>query len=273
MTGDSAPDSPIEAYLDALFRHGRDDDPRQVRYLLAEAEAHLRDSAAAARASGLSPLDAEADAVARFGSPAEVCSLDRDRFRPSYRQLLSQGAWSVVVLGGIGASAVGLSGVVAAMLRWAGGDRLVASAAPGQVLSASDCARWLAADPLTNSCRSAALADWAAETVYYRIGLGVLGLIALAVFATVRRRHSAARGALLLPALTVETTGFVLFLLAAVGTMAAGVDALLVAGGDGSGQWFSAAPVALGAALGFGWRVLRHLRSPVARSHPPAVMA
>jgi hypothetical protein len=90
-----------------LVRSGLDCDPRQLRYLLAETESHLRDSAAVAQTSGLSAIEAEADAVARFGPALEVCPADRDRGRPSYGRLLRQSVWSVALLGGVGAAAVG----------------------------------------------------------------------------------------------------------------------------------------------------------------------
>ncbi len=159
--------------------------------------------------------------------------------------------------------------MLAAILRAAGGDRLVAAAAPGQLLGAADCARWLAADPHAASCRAAALSDWAAEAVYYRLAVGVLGLVTLAVLAVVwRRRDAATRATAMLPALALDTAAFLLFLLAGVWTLGSGIDAVVVARGDGSGQWFSAAPVALTAAGVFGWRMLRDLRSTTGRDVP-----
>ncbi len=263
--------SPIEVYLDDLVVAGRDGDPRQLRHLLAETEAHLRDSAAVAEASGLSVWAAETDAVVRFGPADAVCHADQARGRPTYRQLLHESVWSLALLGGVGAVAVGVSGVIAAMVRAAAGDRVVATAAPGQVLTASDCARWLAAEPHAASCRAAALSDWANETVYYRIAVGILGGLTLIVLAWLRsRRGPTLRSMALLPALTVDTAAFILFLLAGAWTLGAGIDAVLIAGGDGSGQWFSAAPVALGAAAWFGWRMLEDLRGPAQQGPPPS---
>jgi hypothetical protein len=267
MTEAGEQNSPLEVYLDGLVVAGRDGDPRQLRYLLAETEAHLRDSAAVAQASGLSVWAAETDAVARFGSADAMCHADQDRGRPTYVQLVRQSIWSLALLGGVGGTAVGVSGVIAAIVRAAGGDRMVAAVAQGQLLGASDCARWLAADPHAVSCRAAALSDWATETVYYRIAAGILGGLTLIVLAVLRRRGPAWRRVVLLPALTVDTAAFILFLLTGVWTLGTGIDAVLVAGGDGSGQWFSAAPVALGAAAWFGWRMVRDLRGP-ARQAP-----
>lgn len=262
MTGDAGADSPIERYLDGLLSAGRDGDPRQVRHLLAEAEAHLRDAAAVAQASGLSPVAAESEAVARFGPAADLHQEDRDRSQPSYRHLMVQAWFSLVLLGGVGAVAVGVSGAIAAILRAVGGDRLVAFVSSGQVLSASDCARWLGFQPHASSCRAAAMSDWAAEAVYYRLGIGVIGLCALAMLAWVRR-HGRAKGVVtILPPLAVDTIAFTAFLLSGLWTLGLGIDAAVVAGGAGSGQWFSAAPVALAAAVVFGWRLLIDLRNP-----------
>lgn len=61
--------SPIADYLDelgALLRITR------RRRILGEVRAHLVDAASAAEARGAEPLDAERDAVRRFGSPLRV---------------------------------------------------------------------------------------------------------------------------------------------------------------------------------------------------------
>ena len=135
MTANAEPDSPIEDYLDSLIRSGRNGDPRQLRYLLAETESHLRDSAGVAQASGLSRVAAEADAVARFGPAVDVCRADQDRARPSYRRLLRQSVWSVALLGGVGATAVGVSGVRVGCVHAYVRGRLGASSRPRLPLS------------------------------------------------------------------------------------------------------------------------------------------
>lgn len=56
-------DSPIETYLDALLVASAGGRPRQVRILLAEAEAHLREDAEVAEAVGLGALNAQAQAL------------------------------------------------------------------------------------------------------------------------------------------------------------------------------------------------------------------
>ena len=61
---DQAPDSPIEAFLDELGGLSTRR-PRQLRHLVQETEAHLRDDADWAAAAGLSQFQAESEAVTR----------------------------------------------------------------------------------------------------------------------------------------------------------------------------------------------------------------
>jgi hypothetical protein len=246
--------SPIEAYLDELVIAYVDRAPRELRGMLAETEAHLRDAADAAMARGVPRLAAEADAVARFGPAHDVAAADHRRL-PA-RHVVEQLARHALLLFGVGAVAVGLSGAVAAIIRLIGGSRAVIDVAPGRVLSAGDCARWLGADAGAHSCAAAAVGDWADEVVYYRLALGVLGLLALLAYRWVRRgvRSSA-------KLLTVrDTVGVTSFAAAAALTFGLGVDALVV--GGGSGQWFSATPIALALAVAFAVLLLRDLRRP-----------
>lgn len=259
-------DSPIEAYLDRLLLELRSHPPRPVRQLLAETEAHLRAAAAEAVAGGMSHADAEADAVARFGPAPVIAQAERERARTPLATIARQCVASCWLLGAVGAVAVGLSGLVAAVLGAIGGSRFLADH-PGRLLTASDCARWLAADPRALSCHQAAVADWAAETVYYRLAAGLLGAVALALFVVARRRLGRLGHWTVLPAAVVDTIAVTLFGAAGAYALAMGVDAVVVSSGHGAGQWLSAAPVALAAAAFFGARLLRDLRFP---QPPPA---
>jgi hypothetical protein len=66
------PDSPIERYLDELVAGLSQASPRNLRYLLAEVEAHLREDAQAGTAVGRSTFEAETAAVRRFGPARDV---------------------------------------------------------------------------------------------------------------------------------------------------------------------------------------------------------
>jgi len=246
--------SPIETYLDELVRAFAGRAPRELRGMLAEAEAHLHDDADAAIARGVPRERAEAEAVARFGPARDLAAADRRRL--PVRHVLDQLVRHAVLMFGVGAVAVGLSGAVAAVIRAIGGSRALIDVAPGQVLSAGDCARWLSGDPAAHSCAAAAVGDWANEVVYYRIALGILGLLALAGYRWLRRGLRSS------PMLMVvrDTVGVAAFAGAAAVTFGLGIDAVVV--GGGAGQWFSATPIALVLAVAFAVLLLRDLRRP-----------
>ncbi len=257
----NADDSPIEAYLDRLLVELRSEPPRHARQLLAETEAHLRDVARDALAAGMSPGEAEVEAVRRFGPAVDVALAERQRRATPLGTVARQGLASAWFLGALGALAVGVSGVIAAVLGAVGGARFLADS-PGRVLSASDCARWMAADPRALTCHQAAVSDWAAETVFYRLAAGLLGAAALAVFVLARRRLGRRGRWTALPPAVVDTVAATLFGASGVWLLGMGVNAGVGASGHGAGQWLSAAPVALAAAAVFGLRLLRDLQVP-----------
>ena len=258
-------DSPIEQYLDALFVELRRTAPRDARSLLSETESHLRDAAAEAQRAGLSPAEAETDAVRRYGGARPMVVADRHRGRSSLARGVVASAWS---LGALGAIAVGVSGLLAGVMRLAGASNgFLAGSQSTAHLSSSDCARWLSGYPHAQSCAQAALDDWAWETVAYRIAFGVLGLLALGLLVTARRRWPQARAWPALPATVVDTIATTVFGASGVWLAGLGIDALIVNSGHGAGQWLSAAPVALVAGLVFGFRLLRDV-SPASPRTP-----
>jgi hypothetical protein len=255
-------ESPIERYLDDLFVELRPTTPRDARSLLSETESHLRDAAEEAMRNGMSKEDAEVDAIQRFGRARQIALADRNRGRTDLARGVVVSAWS---LGALGAIAIGVSGVIAGAMRLAGASNQFVVGHPTANLSPSDCARWLSGYPHAHSCAQAALADWAAETVGYRIALGLLGLLALGLSVIARRRWSWARAWTPLPATVVDTIAATLFGVGGVWLTGLGIDALIVNSGHGAGQWLSAAPVALVAGIVFGLRLVRDV-SPVARA-------
>lgn len=260
MTPPEEPDSPIETYLDQLVAGLSARRPRDLRYLLAETEAHLRDDADRGVAAGLSPLQAEAEAVRRMGPVADLVTAEKQRQATSGGVVVREFLTTGLLLGGIGAVAVGISGVIAAGVRLVWGGPVLVDVARGQTLAAADCVRWLAADPTAPSCRDAAVADWVWEVIGYRIVLGVLGAIALVGYLLLRRRWTRRNAWAILPASVSDTIALVLFGIATAWTLALGVDAIVVNAGHGAGQWLSATPVALTAGAVFAVRLIRDLR-------------
>jgi hypothetical protein len=114
---------------------------------------------------------------------------------------------------------------------------------------------------LAARCLAAALSDWGAEAVDYRLTFGVLDLLMLALLAVLwRRRDVATRSTAMLPALALDTAAFIPFLLAGVWTLGSGIDAVVVARGGRVRAMVQRGSVALTAAVGFGWRMLHDLR-------------
>jgi hypothetical protein len=257
---DGESDSPIECYLDELVAGLSTRQPRELRHLVAEAEAHLRDDAAAGMATGLSGHEAELAAVERFGAASAMATAERQRLVTPLWALGRQFVLTGVVLGSIGAMAVGVSGVLSAVIKGIAGPRVVAAPLSGRLLSAGDCARWLGLDPAAHTCRAAATADWVNEVIWYRLALGLLGAVALIVFAMARRRSTTIRGWSLLPPAISDTIAATLFGIGGLWTLGLGMEAIARSSGDGSGQWLSAAIVAAIAAGIFGIRLVRDLR-------------
>ncbi|HTY72039.1 MAG TPA: permease prefix domain 1-containing protein [Actinomycetes bacterium] len=261
-------DSPLEAYLDQLFAQAGALPPREARHLLAEAEEHLRDETERGVAAGLERTAAERAAVDRFGPVHEVVGAEARRQGVPLRVLVREVFATALLLGAVGALAVGASGVIALVIGLIGGNGALAAVRPDQVLAPADCARWLALSPHATSCRAAAIEDWAGEVVTYRIAMGLLGAVALALFWALRRRPDGRRRWALLPGSVVDTIAMCLFGAAGVWTLALGVDALVTQGGSGAGQWLSAAPVALAAATVYGLRLVSDLRRAPAQVSP-----
>jgi hypothetical protein len=259
MTDHAAIESPVEQLLDGLLvlLPGT---PRAVRTALAEAEAHLAEDVDRAIERGLSREDAELQAVRRFGPPELVAADERRWRRAPAAQIVRAGALTACYLGAVAGLAVGASGLVAGLMGRLGGSTLIVDISPATHLAASDCARWLSNDPQASSCYHAALSDWAGETVFYRIAVGILALVALLVLARIRRRAHRHDAFALLPPLVVATIGVTAFAAAGAWLLAKGVDALLT-GANGAGQWLSAAPVALAFGGWFAVGLVRELRT------------
>jgi hypothetical protein len=256
MTGPD--DSPVEEYLDRLLE-AAPGPPRQVRALLSEAEAHLRDATAEGLARGLSLAEAERQAVTRFGPVRTVADAEARRHTLSLPALARQIVASGLFLGAVGGIAVGVSGVVTAIMGAIGGSTFIVDISSSTRLAPSDCVRWLSQDPAAHSCYHAALSDWTAEVVGFRLVTGVLGLLALGAFFLMRRRWARRHLFGTLPASVIDTVAVTVFGLAGAWTLGLGID-WLAQGHHGVGQWLSAAPISLALAGYFGFRLVGDLR-------------
>lgn len=238
-------DDLIDGYLDDLLRELQVE-ARRARRILAETEDHLRALAEQERAAGLPSPDAEERALARFGSPALVARRFAREDGPAMRPaLLLNFVLSLALVAGIGLAAIGASGLLAAGMGAAFGKSFVAADVSGVTYTPARCADFLEYEPGASDCDAAATAHHFGEVVEYRVAAGVLGLLALAGYAVLRRRFRRA-GARLLPRGFVATVGAALFGVAGLALLGQGMGQLVFDGGRGAGALLSGGIVSAG---------------------------
>lgn len=257
--GDRGTGDPIEDYLDELLLRLHLP-PRDVRRLLAETEAHLRESAAGLQASGTTPQAAEREAVRRFGTAAEVAAAAGAARRPSVRSLAVHAVWAGVTLAGTGLVAVGVSGGLAALVNAVAGPGFV-GALP-RTYPAATCAYYLGIHPGASSCAQAATWENSQDAVSLRLLAGLLGLLLLAVGWTWRRALLDDPTTAALRDGAAAAIAALAFAAAAVGLVGVSVDLAVQHGSGGVGFYLTGGvTAAVAAALTAVWcrRRLRHL--------------
>ena len=108
--------------------------------------------------------------------------------------------------------------------------------------------------------QAAAIHHWG-EVVEYRVAVGVLGLLVLGGLLLWRRQGREPRYLGVLPDGFAATVATSLYGVAAAVLALQSLDALLVAGGDGMGQWLSGAVVAAALAVAYGTSLYRTVLS------------
>jgi hypothetical protein len=260
----------IEGYLDQLLGHLRGS-THDVRRILAEAEEHLRDAAAELVAAGVSEEEAQRRAIERFGNPPAVARRFSARLAPvPPAAVAAELARSVVSLGGVALVAIGASGLLAELLGRLLGPGFVAGDLPGMTYTPQRCAEFLEYFPDAGGCEQAAALHHWGEVVEYRVAVGVLGLLVLGGFLLWRRGQGGRPPEYLgvLPDGFAATAATSLYGVATAVLALEGLEALLVAGGDGAGQWLSGAVVALAMAVLYGVSLYRTV---LARGARPAL--
>lgn len=244
----------VERFLDVLFDHLAGTGSAGRRTLM-ETEDHLRSAVADFEASGMDSDLAAVRAVERFGDARRIAGEIRvvHRDLPGLTRQLFVGAW---ILGGVGAVAVGLSGLLAQAMQGLWGASFVAGDIDGMTYTPSRCADFIGFFP-GHSCEAAAALHHAGETAMYREALGVLGLMALVGYAVARRtvlRSQRWR----VPVGLCMVVGGALFGLAACAFGGQSLLQLAVQGPTGVGSFLSAGLVAgvfAGGLAGFGLRL------------------
>jgi hypothetical protein len=218
--------TPIEDYLDDVLRHAHAD-PRTTRRLLDEAGDHLSAGAAQLEAAGMPRLDAEREAVRRLGP---VPGMVRGSWWQSFARLVRETVLATVLLAGCGLLAIGISGVLAAVLTALFGVDFVGATT-------------------LQGLGQGTIAETAADAVSLRILAGVIGLVLLGGYAVL---HRFTGRAIVLPPGLVEALGAAAFAAATVILFGASLaQAASSAGGNGVGWFLSGAIVSLVGAVLF----------------------
>jgi hypothetical protein len=146
VTGD-----PIDEYL-ARLRASLRKPPDRSAQILAEAEDHLRESAAAGLTMGMSEREAQEAAISAFGS---VRAVVRAHHR-SKGQVAAGLVMTALKLGWVGLFSVAASGFVALAMNHLVGRSFVGGAPAGTRFSPARCQYWMSIWHGARSCAQAA---------------------------------------------------------------------------------------------------------------------
>jgi len=241
----------IDSFLDELATRLRVG-PTRARRLLAEAEEHLRDTAAREEAAGADPEDAQRRAVGRFGTARQVASAANGPILSRAVPLVAGAAQ----LAAVGSAAV-LAGTLLARLVAVVTSTTSAFGPPrGYLPSHASVAHWLAVHPGAHDWHAAAAAENADDSLVLRGGFGLLCLVASLVVLRIARRRSGTPGDGVVPAIGATAFG--------------GAGVVLLAGAItnsstslewGRGLLFSDAAVALVVAAAYSVVLLRRVQT------------
>ncbi len=167
-----------------------------------------------------------------------------------------------------GLIAIGISGGLAGLFGSTFGRSFVAGDPPGVTNTRARCVEYLEYAPGATTCEEAATWHHYGETVQYRLGAGVFGLILLAPYAFARRRL---RGdPTVLPPGFEATVGTALYAAAAAYLLANASDGVVLHETAGMGGPLSGGIVALIMAVVYGVALYRTLLGRTDRGRLPA---
>lgn len=203
-------------------------------------EAHLHDSIEARSPAASTDREAAAEAVARFGSPAQVpAAVNQAAWARVRGPVLRAAADTATRLLAAGLLTMGLTGAAARLVAALTSTAAVYGLPADAHVSAASCRYWLAVHPAAVSCRQAGTLE-ASSDLTLALGLaGLLGVVlALAVALRGRRRPGPAT---VLPPVLGPTVAAAVFGVAAIGlAVLAASDAVLLQTW-GVGLWWTAA--------------------------------
>ncbi len=262
---------PIEEYLQQLratLRAGS----AEADLIVAEAEDHLRETAAVGLAAGLAEREAQEAAISAFGSVRAVVrahettpgNLVKGRTAAAVIEDLCLAAWK---LGAIGLTAVGASGLLVMAMNATLGRAFTGQPPAGVTFPRAACAYWLAGWPGAHTCAQAAMLEASSDAVTLRVVAGIMGVALLEAYAIVRylmRRRG--RGPAVVLAGYFPALAACVFGAGALGLALAQLTGFTVTAGPGT--YLSGSIVAVAVAVAYAVRarpVFRHLKRGLTR--------
>ncbi|HEY2442595.1 MAG TPA: hypothetical protein VGI31_05635, partial [Streptosporangiaceae bacterium] len=186
----SGPRDLIEEYLSDL-RASLELAPQEAGLVVAEAEDHLRETAACGLATGMTEHEAQLAAISAFGSITAVV-----RAHASRPDGFIRGRTPAAILGdlilagwklaGAGLIAVGISGLVALLMNLTLGRAFTGRAPAGVSFQKADCAHWMNLWPGAHTCAAAHMLEASSDAVVLRSAAGVMGAALLVAYGVVR---------------------------------------------------------------------------------------
>jgi hypothetical protein len=165
--------------------------PQEAGLVVAEAEDHLRETAACGLATGMTQHEAQLAAISAFGSVTAVVRAHASRPAGFIR-----GRTPVAILGdlvlagwklaGIGLIAVGVSGLAVLVMNVVLGRSFTGGAPAGVSFPEARCAYWLSLWPGAHTCAAAHMLEASSDAVVLRAGAGVIGAALLVAYGVVR---------------------------------------------------------------------------------------
>lgn len=244
----------IDLYLDDLYARLQGD-PAECRSMLVEAEAHLRDAAAASVAGGMEEDAAQQAAIAAFGTPAQVA---HSTVRQPVAAALVAFAIAAARLAAVGFVAIGLSAGIARLLALLTSTQWVYGAPSAYPFTAAQCSHWLSVQPGATDCATAAALENSDDSFLFTITGVIAGLLlaSLVIGVALLLRRAAAVPRQRVPRTVVWAVGATAFGGAGIALLAGGFGDVVVRGHWGQGLWYVEGAVALAFAVYFGARLI-----------------
>jgi hypothetical protein len=190
VVGVSGPHDLIEEYLSDL-RASLELGSEEAGLVVAEAEDHLRETAAFGLAAGMTEHEAQLAAISAFGSVSAVVRAHASRPADFLRgrtpaAILGDLILASWKLAGTGLIAVGISGLVVLVMNLAFGRAFTGQGPAGVSFQKPDCTYWMSLWPGAHTCATAHMLEASSDAVVLRAGAGVMGAAVLAAYGIVR---------------------------------------------------------------------------------------